>query len=86
MLQVKRYTASWCGPCKAIAPYFFEFTQKYHSVMFQTIYIDVDKQESMDKGIRSVPTVILEKDGEEIKRFIGVNPKHIYAAAIENNL
>jgi thioredoxin 1 len=84
MIEVKKFEASWCGPCKALKPIFENVASKYNDVTFS--YIDVDEQfEVASKyGIRSVPTVVIEKDGKEVQRFSGVQSELAYMNAIND--
>ena len=86
MLIVKRYTASWCGPCKQLAPVFDQLQGEISEVQFQTIDVDQNRDEALEKGISSVPTVIFEKDGQQVYRFSGVIPKSVIAGAIRQHL
>ena len=90
MLIVKRYTASWCGPCKQLAPVFdalqSEMTNERDQIIFQTIDVDQNRDEALEKGISSVPTVIFEKNGQQVYRFSGVLPKSAIAGAIRQHL
>ena len=86
MLIVKRYTASWCGPCKQLAPVFDTLQSEIPEVQFQTIDVDQNRDEALSKGISSVPTVIFEKDGQQVYRFSGVLPKSAIAGAIRQHL
>jgi thioredoxin 1 len=75
MIKVIRFTASWCGPCKMLAPIFGEVQNEVSDVMFETIDVDVNKDKSSQYSVSSVPTVIIEKDGQIVNRFSGVKPK-----------
>ena len=90
MLTVKRYTATWCQPCKQLAPIFealqSEMTNERDQIVFQTIDVDMIKEEAIQSGITSVPTVILEKDGVQVYRFSGVLPKAVIAGTIKKYL
>jgi thioredoxin 1 len=86
MLIVKRYTATWCGPCKQLAPVFEALQNEVPEVQFQTIDVDQNRDEAISKGISSVPTVIFEKDGQQVYRFSGVIPKATIAGAIRQHL
>jgi len=74
MLVVKRFTATWCGPCKALAPVVAEVAKENTDVQFEIIDVDVNPSAAA-YGITSVPTIIFEKDGQEVKRIVGVTPK-----------
>jgi thioredoxin 1 len=90
MLVVKRYTASWCQPCKQLAPVFSELenemTNEISPVVFQTIDVDQNKDATLMASVSSVPTVIFEKNGEPVYRFSGVLPKSVIAGTIRKFL
>jgi thioredoxin 1 len=66
------FSATWCGPCKALAPTIDAVASEY-SGRLDVYKIDIDSapQSANHFGIRSVPTVILFKGGKEVERFIG---------------
>ena len=73
MKVAKYFSATWCGPCKQFKPIMQEIAGDGYSIEF----IDVDNEENKAEkyGVRSVPTVVIEIDGKEVDRFIGVLPK-----------
>jgi thioredoxin 1 len=75
MLTLKRYTATWCGPCKALSPIMNEIQSEVNGVQFITIDVDQNRESATQNNVSSVPTVILEKNGQEVHRFTGVMPK-----------
>jgi thioredoxin 1 len=86
MLTVKRYTASWCQPCKQLAPTFDALQSEISGVSFQTVDVDANKDAAIQAGVTSVPTVIFEKDGQQVYRFSGVLPKSVIAGHIRKYL
>jgi thioredoxin 1 len=86
MLEVKKFSASWCGPCKTLAPTFNEVKNSFSGVLFSEYDIDDSSDVASQFGIRSVPTVLLVKDGKEVKRIVGANSKMVYENAINENL
>ena len=86
MLVIKRYTASWCGPCKQLAPIFQELQNEIPNVSFQTIDVDENKETALQNNVSSVPTVVFEKDGQPVYRFSGVIPKSVIVGHIKNFL
>lgn len=86
MLTVKRFTATWCQPCKQLAPVFEALQSEIPEVQFQTIDVDMNKDMAMESGVSSIPTVILEKDGQQVYRFSGVLPKAVIAGTIKKYL
>jgi thioredoxin 1 len=86
MLVVKRFTSSWCQPCKQLAPVFDALQSEISEVSFQTIDVDANKEAAIQVGVTSVPTVIFEKDGQQVYRFSGVLPKSVIAGLINKYL
>ena len=75
MIKIIRFTASWCQPCKILAPIFGELQNEVSGVSFETVDVDYNKDKASQYSVSSVPTVIIEKDGQIVNRFSGVKPK-----------
>lgn len=86
MVTVKKFSAAWCGPCRALAPMMNEIKGQFSNVRFEEYDVDEAYEEATKYGIRSVPTVIMEKDGIEVERFTGLQSKLAYVNAINENL
>jgi thioredoxin 1 len=86
MIIVKRFTSSWCQPCKVLAPLMEQLQQEIPEVSFQTFDVDQSKESVIALGITSVPTVIVEKDGQQVYRFSGVLPKATITGIIKKYL
>ncbi|GFF42081.1 thioredoxin [Aspergillus udagawae] len=72
------FFATWCGPCKAIAPIVGKLSETYPNVRF--IQVDVDKVRSVaqEMNIRAMPTFVLYKDGQPLeKRVVGGNVREL---------
>jgi thioredoxin 1 len=86
MVTVKKFSAVWCGPCRALAPVMNEVKTQFSNVKFEDYDVDVAYDEATKYGIRSVPTVIIEKNGVEVDRFLGMQSKLAYVNAINESL
>ena len=86
MLEVKKFSAVWCGPCRALAPVMTEIKGQFNNVKFTDYDVDEAYEAATEYGIRSVPTVVIVKDGVEINRFTGRSSKMAYVNAINEGL
>lgn len=86
MVTVKKFSAAWCGPCRALAPIMNEVKTQFSNVVFEEYDVDVAYEEATKYGVRSVPTVVIEKNGVEVDRFAGLQSKLAYINAINENL
>ena len=82
MVTVKKFSAVWCGPCRALTPVMNEIKGNYSNVKFEEYDIDEYSDITEEYGVRSVPTVIIVKDGIELQRFTGLSSKMAYINAI----
>ena len=64
------FYATWCGPCKMFSP-IFEEVSKEQDINFVKIEINNHSDIARQYGVMSIPTIILFKNGEEIKRHTG---------------
>jgi thioredoxin 1 len=83
MTTIKHYTAAWCGPCRSLKPIMQEIAAQNPSVNYQIIDVDSNQAEATSAGIRSIPVVIVEKNGVETSRFVGIQSKAVYEQAIK---
>lgn len=66
------FWAPWCGPCKMMAPVFNEVSQKYPlKVLFAKVNTEEQQNLGAKYAIRSIPTLVVYKNGSEIKRVSG---------------
>ena len=69
------FWATWCGPCKMIAPAIDQLADElYGKITVGKIDVDECREIAMEYGVMSIPTVIYFKNGLEVKRFTGVQP------------
>jgi len=84
MTIIKHYGAEqWCAPCRALKPVIQEIISQNPSVSYQYIDVDSNPSDAQSNGIRSVPVVIVQKNGIETSRFVGVQPRAVYEQAIK---
>ena len=86
MIQVKKFYADWCGPCKVLTPLMENVKTKFSSVNFENIDIEKDYEIAQKYHVRSVPTVIIEKNGKEVARMVGVQSELAYINVLNENL
>jgi thioredoxin 1 len=81
------FWAVWCGPCKMIAPVLEEIAVE-HNDKIKIGKLDVDDNQStaMRFGVRSIPTLILFKNGQETERIVGYMPKDRLLAKLKPHL
>lgn len=72
------FYADWCGPCKWVAPVVDEIAREYAGSML-VAKVDTDRAPSvaLRYGIRSIPTLIVFKGGEELERSVGFEPDRL---------
>lgn len=86
MVEVKQFSASWCGPCKMLTPVINEIKGELTEANFNYIDVDTNSELVSKYGVRGVPTVVIEKDGVEVKRFVGMQQKGTLVNEIKSHL
>ena len=77
------FYADWCGPCKMQGPIFEDLAKDFSDkVEFLKINVDKEGDLATEKSIMVVPTIILEKDGVEVQKWMGVTSKEELIKAI----
>ncbi len=85
-LVVADFWAEWCGPCKMITPIIDELADKYEGeVVIGKVNVDDNPQVASKYSIRSIPTILLIKNGEVVDKHVGVISKQALADKIEAN-
>ena len=81
------YTATWCGPCRLIAPIIDQLAEDYQGKA-EVVKVDLDQNKGNAKEykIRSIPTVLIFKDGQEVDRIVGRATYEQFSNALEKQL
>ena len=70
------FWAEWCGPCRLVAPHLEALaTEHPDRLTVAKLNIDENPQSPATYGVMSIPTLILFKNGEEVRRIVGARPK-----------
>ena len=81
------FWAEWCGPCRMIAPMIEELASEYDGkATIGKLDVDNNQESSVKFGVRSIPTLLIFKDGEIVDRHVGAVGKDILAKSIDSNL
>ncbi|HXQ91392.1 MAG TPA: thioredoxin [Nitrososphaerales archaeon] len=82
-LMVTDFWASWCGPCKMMAPILDELAEKYGGkIIFAKVNVDDNPRTSQQFGIMSIPTFLVTNKGKVLDVLIGAMPKEEFEREI----
>ena len=77
------FWAPWCGPCKMLGPIIEELAEDFDGkAKICKVNTDEEQNLSIEYGIRSIPTLILFKDGEIIEQLVGAQSKQVFVDKI----
>ncbi|MEM8721721.1 MAG: thioredoxin [Cyanobacteria bacterium P01_G01_bin.39] len=86
-LVVADYTATWCGPCRVVAPLIDQLATNYaESAVVVKIDIDQNPDAAKKYGIKSIPAVLVFRDGKVIENFFGTQTYETYSNVLEAQL
>ncbi len=80
-------TATWCGPCKLVAPLIDKLADDYGD-RARIFKLDIDTNKPIAKrfGLRSIPAVLFFKQGELVETLVGVKPYEEYSSSVDRHL
>ena len=84
-LALVDFWASWCGPCRMMAPIVEELAAETEGVTFAKVNVDEYADVAIGLGIQAIPTLILFKDGKAVDRTMGVQGKETLKTMIDRN-
>jgi len=82
-VTVVDFHATWCGPCKVIAPTFEALSKEHPDANFLKVDVDEASDVSAECGIRAMPTFMVFRKGEKVGEVVGANPGALKAAVSE---
>lgn len=80
------FWAEWCGPCKMLTPILEDLSKELENVKIAKLNIDQNPQIASQLSIRSIPTMLLFKNGKPVSTLVGLNQKQKIKSWIDSNL
>ncbi len=78
------FSATWCGPCRMIAPVVHELAEEYDNVEFFNCDVDENPDAAARFGVESIPALYILKNGQPVAKAVGFRPKQDLKAWIDS--
>lgn len=81
------FWAEWCGPCRMLAPVIDQLAKEYDGrVIVGKVNVDDEPELAQQYGVMSIPNIVILKNGKEVDRLVGVQPKGNFTARLDKVL
>ena len=81
------FWATWCGPCRMIAPIVEELhTELEGKAVIGKVNVDENSEASANYGVRNIPTILIFKNGEVVDKLVGAVPKSEILSKLESHM
>ena len=77
------FWAPWCGPCKMVAPVLNDIAETEENITIAKVNVDQQQPLAQKFKIRNIPTLIMFRNGVEVRRFVGVKTKKFLMKEVE---
>lgn len=85
-LSLVDFNATWCGPCKMLAPVLEEMSGEMTAMQFYAVDVDENVSLAMEYGVSSIPALLVMKDGVKQEILVGFRPKAALQTALSKYL
>lgn len=85
-LIVVDFFATWCGPCRMMAPIFEDASKQIGEVSFFKVDVDESPKTAKQFGVMSIPTLVAIKNGKEVARNVGLLNREDLQEFVERNI
>ncbi|XP_021908202.1 thioredoxin H1-like [Carica papaya] len=84
-LVVVDFTASWCPPCRFIAPYLSELAKKFTDIIFLKVDVDELQAVAAEWDVEAMPTFLFLKEGKIVEKIVGADKENLHQTIIKHS-